>query len=85
MKGEREVAGIRCGEVLEYLPDYVAGDLPSEVRGKIEQHLLECDVCRRFGRRYQGTLELLRAGIGRGSSPPPRWKERLARRLDEES
>ena len=85
MKGEREVAGIRCGEVLEHLPDYVAGELAPDLGHRIEQHLLGCDVCRRFGDRYQATLELLRTQIESVGEPPPRWRERLARRLEDES
>lgn len=55
MQGEREVAGMRCSEVLEDLSAYVDGDLDAARRAQIEAHLAGCNRCERFGGEF-GTL-----------------------------
>jgi len=60
MAHDREVAGIRCSEVLGVLEEYVDGDLSPEVRQRVELHLAGCDWCERFGGQYVGTIKALR-------------------------
>ncbi len=52
MQGEREVAGLRCSQVLEELSAYVDGDLLPERRAQIEAHLRGCNRCERFGGEF---------------------------------
>ena len=42
---DREIAGIRCRDVLERLSDYLDGDLGEEEARVIDAHLLACDHC----------------------------------------
>lgn len=67
MAHDRNVAGIRCLEVLAALPNYLDGDAPPDLCARIEAHLRGCDWCERFGGQYAHTLQTLRASL----SPPP--------------
>ena len=57
---ERTVAGIRCSEVLELLTEYVDGELDATGTRKIENHLLGCPNCERFGRNFGAMVVALR-------------------------
>lgn len=81
MKGERTVAGVRCGEVLDLLPDYLEGTLPAEVREVAEAHLRGCDRCERFGGRYAGAVAALRRELAAPEPLPASMSERLRHRL----
>lgn len=48
-----------CRELTDFLDEYVAGDLPAEVRGRFEAHLAECRDCLVYLRGYRGTVDLL--------------------------
>ena len=56
---EREVAGLRCGEVLADLSGYLDGELPAERRSQLEAHLRGCDVCERFGVSFTSAIQAL--------------------------
>jgi hypothetical protein len=82
MKGEREVAGLRCGEVLATLSDVVDGTIAPELARKVQLHVAGCDVCERFGGAF---AEVVRALREEGAEPLPAGvAERLARRLARE-
>ena len=83
MKGEREVGGLWCSEVLELLVEYVDGGLDESQRHQVEDHLAACDVCERFGDEYATLVRRIR-----GKAAPPvsgeiehRLRDRLAREL----
>lgn len=84
MHEERVVGGLRCGEVLSLLSDYIDGEAGLADRERIELHLRGCDVCERFGGVFSETVAVLRrmladpAGIDEGVAA------RLRRRLDSE-
>lgn len=69
MPDEREVGGIRCGEVLAVLGDYVDGELVPSRRAQVDAHLAGCDWCERFGGSMAGLVGQLRARSGE-SAPP---------------
>ena len=56
---EREVAGLRCGEVLADLSNYLDGELPTERRAQVEAHLRGCNVCERFGVSFSTAIQSL--------------------------
>lgn len=60
MARDREIAGIRCMEVLEVLDDYLDDTLDEQTRGRVESHLTECNWCATFGGRYAETIRQLR-------------------------
>jgi anti-sigma factor RsiW len=79
---EREIAGIRCGEVLAELSDYLDGELAPERRAQVDGHLQGCDVCERFGSRFSTALRAIRqSGLGPTGEEPAVY-ERLQARLD---
>ena len=75
---QRQIGGLWCREVLEYLPDYLDGSLDSELRAAADAHLAGCDWCARFGGRYAGLVDTLRRELAPAEPVP----EALADRLD---
>ncbi|MEQ1568762.1 MAG: zf-HC2 domain-containing protein [Myxococcota bacterium] len=65
--GQRLVAGLWCGEVLERLPDLVDGALTPEDRASVDAHLAGCDWCARFGGSYIGVVR----AVARPAAPAP--------------
>jgi anti-sigma factor RsiW len=78
-QGQRQIAGLWCGDVLEGLPDYLEGALPPAVVQAVEAHLQGCDWCARFGGEYAGTVQRLQRAL---AEPDP-LDDELARRLEE--
>lgn len=77
MASDREVAGIRCTEVLAVLSDYVDGEVEAELQGRIEGHLRGCDWCERFGGRFSGIVVDLRKQLRQAEPLPPELVGRL--------
>jgi anti-sigma factor RsiW len=63
MARDREIAGIRCMEVLEVLDDYLDDALDDQTRAQVESHLTECGWCATFGGRYAETVRQLRTQL----------------------
>lgn len=63
MMQERNVGGLRCGEVLDSLPDFVDGTLAPERSRAVHEHLAGCDWCERFGGEYAAAIGALRRHI----------------------
>lgn len=78
---EREVAGLRCGEVLELLSDYLDDTLPPDPRQRVEEHVRGCEVCERFGGEYAAAVRALRRQLGAAPPVPPAVRDRLRERL----
>jgi hypothetical protein len=70
LPGEREVAGLRCGQVLAGLTEYLAGGLDRHVRG--------CSHCERFGGEFGRAVRAIRASA---AEPPEAVLARLEARL----
>lgn len=75
---EREVGGLRCGEVLERLGDFVDGELSAAEVAKVHAHLAGCDVCERFGGEFARTVGGLRRALGEAEALDEAEVERLA-------
>ena len=71
------MAGIRCSEVLEALPDYVEGALGPEAAARVEGHLAGCDWCERFGGSYGAAVAALRRSLGEPEPVPEEVRARL--------
>ena len=61
MTVEREVGGIKCGDVLAQLPDFLLGELSDPEIATLQAHVAGCDVCERFGSIYADAVAALRA------------------------
>lgn len=49
-----------CRELIEFIMDYLEGELPPEVRAHIEEHLHLCPPCVHFYQSYQITIRITR-------------------------
>jgi anti-sigma factor RsiW len=78
LKGEREVAGLRCSQVLEGLTEYLEGGLDAATRARVEAHVGGCDLCERFGGAFGEAVKAIRASA---VEPPPDVLGRLEARL----
>lgn len=84
MESERLVAGLRCGDVLADLSEYLDEGLTAERRDQIEAHLRGCDYCERFGREFAGAVTALRRELGAANPIDPAVAARLKERLRRE-
>lgn len=57
--GQRHVAGLWCGEVLQRLPDLVDGTLSEAEHAQVVAHVTACDWCARFGGAYSAVVAAL--------------------------
>jgi anti-sigma factor RsiW len=48
---------MKCRECDEFLVDYVAGDLPSDVLATFELHISRCRNCRVYLEQYRATIK----------------------------
>jgi anti-sigma factor RsiW len=81
MAEDREVAGIRCFEVLGRLSDYLDGELDGAARRQIDAHLAGCTWCEQFGGhmgQVVGRLRAERDGLKLDEAGAKRLAERLA-------
>ncbi len=78
---ERTEGGMRCGQVLERLSDYVDDGLDAPTRAQIDQHLARCTVCERFGGRFKHTVAQLRAHLGQAPGVDAKTFEAVMKRL----
>lgn len=63
-----------CREVMHSLEGFVAGTLAVDQRAVVEEHLQECEDCRRYLDSYRQTVEL---GKQTGASADPSAKLEL--------
>ena len=63
---EREVAGLTCAQVMHALSDYAEGDVPADLRARIETHVAGCRQCEQFGAGFAALL----AGMRRQLAAP---------------
>jgi anti-sigma factor RsiW len=47
-----------CREIVELITDYLEGNLPPDVRGRVEQHLTWCRGCRNYLEQMPVTIGL---------------------------
>lgn len=52
-----------CRELVEFLADYLSGELPPETRGAFEDHLAHCPSCVVYLNTYRDTRELAKAAL----------------------
>lgn len=67
---------MNCRELVEFLIDYVSGELPTERRALFEGHLAECPNCVAYVQSYRATIEAGKAAYddpeARVAAMPPK-------------
>lgn len=76
MAHERTVGGLRCGEVLALLSEFVDRQLDADVRQRVLDHLAGCDWCERFGGEFADVIAAIRREL---KEPAPLSAEVAAR------
>jgi anti-sigma factor RsiW len=72
---------ITCRELVDFLLDYVSGELSQEHKDLVEKHLTGCPPCFTYLETYQMTIKLTRQ---LPCQPlPPQLAQRLRRALEE--
>jgi anti-sigma factor RsiW len=73
---------MNCRRLVELLIDYVADELPPDVRQHIDQHICFCAPCQVYLETYQVTIRLTRKLPA--TPPPPELLTRLRAALEEQ-
>ncbi len=60
-----------CKELLDFLDDYVAGNLSSTERKEFERHLAVCPPCIDYLRSYEQTIRMGKAACTDECEEPP--------------
>lgn len=59
-----------CQELLDFLSDYIADELPSETRSRFDEHLRLCVDCRNYLEDFRITLESAKSAECQMTLPP---------------
>jgi anti-sigma factor RsiW len=71
-----------CRELVDFLMDYLSGELAPEVLADFEWHLSVCPNCVRYLETYRATIVLERAAFRRpGDTDAPSVPEELVRAI----
>lgn len=64
---------ITCRELIDFLMDYLNGELPPEQRTPFEKHLAACLACRDYLQSYRDTIQIAKGACGGSAEPalPP--------------
>lgn len=65
---EREVAGLKCSDVMADLSRYLERDLAPDRSAQIEAHVSACQACAAFGEGFSQMVEAVRTRL---SEPEP--------------
>ena len=60
-----------CQEMLDFLGDYIAGDLPAAQLAEFERHLAMCPPCIAYLKTYEQTIRLGKCACGDVDEKPP--------------
>ena len=60
-----------CREVIDFLLEYLSGELSASERAEFEQHLTECPDCAAYLKSYEQTIKLGKAVFADPEAPVP--------------
>ncbi|MEL6345491.1 MAG: zf-HC2 domain-containing protein [Myxococcota bacterium] len=83
MAHDREIAGIRCTQILEGLSTFLAGELPIQTQQQVRAHLSQCAWCEHFGGEFSVLIRQLRQQLAIPEPVDAGQTERLLRFLEE--
>ena len=73
-------AELTCRELVDFVADYLSGELAPEVRAVFDEHLAECPDCVAYLRTYEDTIRLARDAAG-ADPVPAAVPDRLVRAI----
>jgi len=79
---EREVAGLKCSQVMTELSLYLEGDLAPRRAAQIEEHVTHCQACADFGEGFRRMVEAVRTRLGEPEPVPADIAATLRAALD---
>lgn len=62
---------ITCKELIDFLDDYVAGDLEALRHDDFERHMKVCPSCREYVKSYRATIQMARHAYPDPTTLPP--------------
>jgi anti-sigma factor RsiW len=62
---------ITCKELVDFLHDYVSGELSADERAAFEEHLAVCPPCIRYLESYKAVIRLAKAVATDRDAPAP--------------
>jgi anti-sigma factor RsiW len=72
---------LSCREFIDFLMDYVSGELPPGQRAVFEEHLGECPDCVAYLHSYQQTVRIEKVACGCHDTVPDDVPEELIRAI----
>jgi anti-sigma factor RsiW len=60
---------MNCKTLIEFLADYLSGELPADQRAVFEEHLAECEWCVDYLRTYEEAVQMGRAVLTTPDAP----------------
>lgn len=72
---------ITCKELIDFLDDYVAGELPAARQHELERHLSVCPSCVEYVKSYRDTIQLARGAYPDPAEIPPELLAALLRSI----
>lgn len=60
-----------CREFVEFLGDYLSGDLPPHQAARFDEHLARCPSCASYTRTYREAVRLGRRAVLSSDGPVP--------------
>jgi anti-sigma factor RsiW len=61
---------VTCREFADFMFDYLAGELPDDVRARFERHLTRCPNCPEYLRQYRDTIRAGRLAFAADTDAP---------------
>ena len=62
---------MNCHEFVEFLSDYLEGELPGAAKNEFEAHLRVCEDCERYLAGFASTVGLARDAFSNPDGPVP--------------
>ncbi len=62
---------MNCREFVEFLSDYLEGELPGTTKSRFESHIQDCEDCERYLQGFVGTVGLARGALSEPDAPVP--------------
>jgi len=60
-----------CREFIDFLMEYLSGELSARERAEFERHLADCPDCSAYLRSYEETIKLGKAAFDDPDAPVP--------------